>query len=85
MQSSKTTAYIQLLKYWLIAPLLSKESAISDKESAKKYPYALVGVNFLRRRPCGIHGFGLDMLFSSIGFNAIYANSVPIDFYFLKS
>lgn len=58
MQSSKTTAYIQLLKYWLIAPLLSKESAISKKESAKKYPYALVGVNFLRRRPCGIQGIG---------------------------
>lgn len=58
MQSSKTTAYIQLLKYWLIAPLLSKESAISKKESAKKSPTISVGVNFLRRRPCGIQGIG---------------------------
>lgn len=43
MQSSKTTAYIQLLKYWLIAPLLSKESAISKKESAKKIPHNFCG------------------------------------------
>ena len=36
MQSSKTTAYIQLLKYWVVVVCLSRESAISNIESAKK-------------------------------------------------
>jgi hypothetical protein len=35
MQSSKTTAYIPLLKYWLMAMLLFRESAITKIESAK--------------------------------------------------
>ncbi len=41
MQSSKTTAYIRLLKYWLMMGVLSRESAISTMESAKKIPLRL--------------------------------------------
>lgn len=84
MQSSKTTAYIQLLKYWLIAPLLSKESAISKKESAKKNPpQFLWGLIFCAGVPAGFKELD-GYAFQRIGFISIYANSVPTDLILLS-
>lgn len=76
MQSSKTTAYIQLLKYWLIAPLLSKESAISDKESAKKTPpQVLWGLIFCAGVPAGF--MDLDWICFSAVLDSILYTPIP--------